>query len=286
MPVFPDPTTEKLRLALLQTAPALRAERDNAGRIAALLQTAGADLALTPELSLTGYDVRDAAASLAKSEWPRFDLSCPTLLGAIESANGGIAYNVALLADRQSTRVVHRKLYLPTYGMFDEGRYFGRGDRVQPFDAQGWRIGVLICEDFWHPALAYVLAMQGIHALFVMAAAPGRDALAGGEDGAFFASSDAWERIARTTAQLYGIYVVLCNRVGVEGGVTFAGESLVVAPDATVVARAGVAEQRRDVELSRAELTRARRPYAHLRDDDARVVFAELQRLAMVNANA
>src|ERR687893_824298 len=116
----------------------------------------------------------------------------------------------------------------------DEWRYFGRGDRVEPFEVNGWRIGVLICEDFWHPALTYILAMQGIHALVVLAAAPGRGALTGGEEGAFFASSDAWERIARTTAQLYGIYVAVCNRVGVEGGVTFAGESLVVAPDADV----------------------------------------------------
>ena len=286
MPVFPDPRTENLRLALLQTAPVLRDEEANRQRIATLLRGHAADLAVTPELSLTGYDVRDAAASLAKSEWPRFDLPCPTLLGAIESANAGIPYNVALLAEAQSARVVHRKLYLPTYGMFDEGRYFGRADRLQCFSINDWRIGVLICEDFWHPALSYVLAMQGIHLLVVMAAAPGRGALVGGEAGAFFASTDAWERIARTTAQLYGIYVVLCNRVGVEGGVTFAGESLAVAPNASVVARAGVEEQRIDVTLSRHELARARRPYAHLRDDDPRVIVAELQRIAAVNATA
>lgn len=280
MPIYPDPTTENLRLALLQTAPLLRDERANAADISKLLQHPAADLAVTPELSLTGYDLRDTAASLAKSSWPAFHLPCPALLGAIESANGGIAYNVALLAEASGSRVIHRKMYLPTYGMFDEGRYFGRGNRTQPFDINGWRFGVLICEDFWHPALSYLLAMQGVHALVVMAAAPGRGAMNGGEDGAFFASSDAWERIARTTAQLYGIYVVLCNRVGVERGVTFAGESLIVGPDASVIARAGVAAARVDVTLSRAELIRARRPYAHLRDDDTSVVIAELQRVA------
>jgi predicted amidohydrolase len=108
--------------------------------------------------------------------------------------------------------------------------------------------------------------------------------MSGGENGAFFASSDAWERIARTAAQLYGVYVVLCNRVGVERGVTFAGESLVVAPDANVIARAGVEATRLDVVLSRADLTRARRPYAHLRDDDARIVVAELQRVGYAEA--
>ena len=280
MPVFPDPTTENLRLAVLQTAPQLRAENANVRSIVNSVAEGDADLALTPELSLTGYDLRDDAATHAHAEWPQFDFPCATVLGGIESANGGIAYNAALLAGPQGTRTIHRKIYLPTYGMFDEGRYFGRGDSVRTFEHQGWRLGVLICEDFWHPALSYLLAMQGMHALLVMAAAPGRGALNGGEDGAFFASSDSWERIARTTAQLYGIYVAVCNRVGVEGGVTFAGESLVVGPDASVIARAGVEPARLDVVLDRAELMRARRPYAHLRDDDVRLVTAELQRIS------
>lgn len=278
MPVWPDPETATLRLALLQFAPRLRDESANLDAISAWAERAPADLALTPELSLTGYDVRDAATEHARSQFPPLGAAHPTLIGAIEAASGMI-YNVAVLADGGSTRIVHRKVYLPTYGMFDEGRYFGRGDRVEPFAVNGWRIGVLICEDFWHPALTYLLAMQGIHVLLVMAAAPGRGALSGGEGGAFFASSDAWERIARTTAQLYGIYVAVCNRSGVEGGVTFAGESLVVAPDSTVIARAGVQEQRLDVVLERDAIVRARRPYAHLRDDDTRLIAAELQRI-------
>lgn len=282
MPVWPDPTTETLRLSLLQFAPRMRDERANLRTISGMLDDAAADLAVTPELSLTGYDLRDAAGAVACGSFPGYDLSQPTLLGAVESASG-LLYNVAVLADRQQSQVVHRKVYLPTYGMFDEGRYFGRGDRVSALDVNGWRIGVLICEDFWHPALTYLLAMQGIHALVVMAAAPGRGAMSGGEDGGFFASSDSWDRIARTIAQLYGIYVAVCNRIGVEGGITFAGESLVAAPDAEILARAGVQQARLDVTLDRSELVRARRPYAHLRDDDMRLVAAELQR---INADA
>jgi predicted amidohydrolase len=243
---------------------------------------AATDLVLTPELSLTGYDLRDAAAAMARDNQAPLRLPHPTILGDVESASG-LLYNVATLADGHRDDIIHRKVYLPTYGMFDEGRYFGKGDRVVPIVTNGWRVGVLICEDFWHPALAYLLAMQGAHALLVMAAAPGRGAAPGGEAGAFFASTDSWERIARTTAQLYGIYVAICNRCGVEGGVTFAGESIVVAPDAGVIARAGIAEERMDVELDRDEVVRARRPYAHLRDDDTRLVAAELAR---INAHA
>ncbi|HEY0673145.1 MAG TPA: nitrilase-related carbon-nitrogen hydrolase [Longimicrobiales bacterium] len=280
MSIWPDPELEQLRLSLLQFAPALRQQDANHETIRRLLRAGPADLALTPELSLTGYDLRDAAAQVASSVVRDAGFTCPALVGTVESANGGLLYNVAVLTDAHTSRVVHRKVYLPTYGMFDEGRYFGRGNSVTPITIGGWRIGVLICEDFWHPALTYLLAMQGIHALLVMAAAPGRGAAAGGEDGGFFASSDSWERIARTTAQLYGIYVAVCNRCGVEGGITFAGESLVVAPDTHVLARAGVQEARIDVVLEKKEIVRARRPYAHLRDEDTRLVAAELARIS------
>ena len=278
MPVWPDPQSASLRLSLLQFAPRMRDEPANVATISGMLASGAADLALTPELSLTGYDLRDAVTDAARSTWPAFPWPVATVIGAIESASGPV-YNVAALARPSGTGIVHRKVYLPTYGMFDEGRYFGRGDRIAPFEINGWRIGVLICEDFWHPALAYLLAMQGIHALLVMAAAPGRGALAGGEAGAFFASTDSWERIARTTAQLYGIYVAVCNRTGVEGGVTFAGESMIVAPDARVLARGGVEPQRLDVVLESSEVMRARRPGAHLRDEDTRWLLAELQRI-------
>jgi predicted amidohydrolase len=278
MPVWPDPKTSALHLSLLQFAPRMADEPANAAIITSMLRRAATDLAVTPELSLTGYDLRDAVPDVAHAELPAHGFPYPTLAGAIESASG-LNYNVAALAHGENTTIVHRKIYLPTYGMFDEGRYFGRGDRAAPFEMHGWRVGVLICEDFWHPALAYLLAMQGIHLLLVMAAAPGRGALVGGEDGAFFASSDSWERIARTTAQLYGIYVAVCNRTGVEGGVTFAGESLVVAPDTSVIARAGVEPQRLDIALLASEVARARRPGAHLRDDDPRLVLSELQRI-------
>jgi predicted amidohydrolase len=280
MTIWPDPTASQLRLTLLQFAPALRDPEANRKTIEHLAERAPTDLVLTPELSLTGYDLRDTAADFATAWLNPISSAAPVVLGAVESASGGLLYNVAALGSKDDVRIVHRKVYLPTYGMFDEGRYFARGNRVMPIELAGWRMGVLICEDFWHPALTYLHAMQGMHALLVMAAAPGRGPAAGGEEGGFFASSDAWQRIARTTAQLYGIYVAVCNRCGVEGGVTFAGESLVVAPDTRILARAGVEEERIDVVLDKDELIRARRPYAHLRDDDPAFVAAELARIA------
>lgn len=284
-----------------QFAPKLRALAGNAARIAAAAAAAarsGAAVLLTPELALTGYDVGDDAPALAchlsdGAAPVHADEALDPLLaagagidvvvGLIEAGRRGIPYNTAAVL--RDGRLVHRhrKIHLPTYGMFDEARFFGRGARLGVYAPRpGWRAGVLVCEDFWHPGLVYVLASAGIDVLLVQAAAPGRGVWEGGEAGGRFASADAWERIARTTASLYGIYVALANRTGVEGGVTFAGGSLIVGPDGGVLQRA---DEESDVllqaDLTRAALARCRRPYAHDRDDDVRLVHAELARLAL-----
>jgi len=271
-----------LRLALAQTAPLLRDVAGNAARVTALARDAAADVLLTPELSLTGYDVGDAvhhlAAPLDATAALLRDAPGTVVAGAIEQAHGG-PFNAALAVRDGAVLFRHRKIYLPTYGMFDEARFFGRGARLDTWSpAPGWSAGLLVCEDFWHPGLVYALAARGIDLLLVQAAAPGRGVVEGGAHGAF-ASADVWERMARTTAQLYGIYVALANRTGIEGGVTFSGGSVIAAPDGALLALAGDhGENVLHAELSKQAIARARRPYAHARDDDPRLVIAELQR--------
>jgi len=67
---------------------------------------------------------------------------------------------------------VHRKVYLPTYGMFDEDRYFTRGDRVQAFESRFGRMAILICEDLWHVSVPYLAALDGARVLLCPATAP------------------------------------------------------------------------------------------------------------------
>jgi predicted amidohydrolase len=286
-----DPAMDELRVALFQQAPRLGDPAYNTQAIARAAATAEPhpDVIITPELSLTGYDVRDHAHHLAvpRGDWDDIGGQLSTgddttiLAGLIEGAPDGAVYNSAVAFIHGRATHAHRKVYLPTYGMFDEARYFARGATVEPIDVAGWRIGLLICEDFWHPGLVYALASAGIDALVIMAAAPGRGAWEGGENGDF-ASADAWERMARTTAQVYGIYVALANRVGVEGAVTFAGGSVIVGPDGRVVARAdSVTECVITATFSRAEIRRARRPYHHGRDDDPAIVMNALEMNAM-----
>lgn len=282
-----EATRPVLRLAVHQFAPGLGRIEENARRIADAATASGADLVLTPELSLTGYNVGDDAAELGL----RLDAGAPlpaplrgvpdVVVGLVDLGSDGVPYNAAVHVKSGAVHFRHRKLYLPTYGMFDEGRFFGRGDRLDVYDlGGGWRAGILVCEDFWHPALAYLAAIQGIHLLLVQAAGPGRGAWAGGTDGGRFRSNDAWARIARTTAHLYGIYIALANRVGAEGGVVFGGESLIVAPTGDVLARApSDAEAVIEAELSLDELARARRPFAHARDEDPHLVHRLLTRI-------
>ena len=275
-----------LRLAVIQTAPVLRDVAGNARSIAQHVRAAGADVALTPELSLTGYDLGDAVHDLARDfgrgrtfgQQELADLPGFVIVGGVEAAPRG-PFNAAAVLRGGRVHFRHRKLYLPTYGMFDEGRWFGRGCVLDVWTApHGWRIGVLICKDFWHPGLIYALASRGLDALLVQAAAPGRGVWEAGEHSRF-ASADVWERVARTTAQLYGMYVALCNRTGVEGAITFAGGSLVAGPDGRVLARAPDAgEDVLLVEMSREALRSGQRPYHHARDDDVRFVVRELRR--------
>jgi predicted amidohydrolase len=277
-----------LRLRIEQFAPALCGVDANLARIARAQADAAADgihLVVTPELSLTGYDVRDAVHTLALPEshmpHPALVEGPDVVVGTIERDAAFVPYNAMLHLRGGRVLHRHRKVYLPTYGMFDEGRYFGRGDTARAYDAGGgWRVGMLVCEDLWHPALGWLLAAQGAHLLVVQSAAAGRGSLAGGAGGGRFASWDAWEHLARAAAIAYGVYVALANRVGVEGPLCFAGGSMIIGPDGAVLARADdLGEDRIDAELSLQAVADARRPYAHARDDDPRLVARELARI-------
>lgn len=258
----------------------------NLARVAAAqaeAAAAGVDLLAAPELSLTGYDLRDRvhALALAESDAPHPALADgpDVLVGEVEVDGRFVVRNVGLHLRGGRVLHRHRKVHLPTYGMFEEARYFGRGERVRAYDAGGgWRLGLLVCEDLWHPALSYLLAADGAHLLVVQAAAAGRGAWRGGEHGGW-ASWDGWETLARAAATAYGVYVAVVNQAGAEGTAVFAGGSFIVSPRGEVMARAGGGEQRVDAELSLDEVALARRPGSVARDDRPDLVLRELARI-------
>lgn len=278
----------RLRLRLEQMACAAGEPEVNLAHIARAQADAAADgvhLLVTPELSVTGYDVRDRVHALAVPEsdrpYPSLAKGPDVVVGAIERDAAFVPFNAGLHLRGGAVLHRHRKLYLPTYGMFDEGRYFGRGERVRAYDAGGgWRVGLLVCEDLWHPALTWLLAADGAHLIVVQTAAAGRGALEGGAGGGRFASWAAWEQLARAAAVAYGVYVAVANQAGADGPLVYAGGSMIVGPGGEVLARGDdLGEDRPTADLSLDAVAAARRPYSHARDDDPRLVLREIARI-------
>jgi predicted amidohydrolase len=244
----------------------------------------GAGLLICPELSLTGYFLKDIVSSVAlpltspllgrlRDMSRRIDL----VVGLIEESPEHLFYNAALYLSRGEIRHIHRKVYLPTYGIFDEQRYLAEGGRIRTFQADIGRSAMLICEDMWHPSAAYIASLDGMEILISPSASPGRGGL---EEGQSFANARAWETINRAYAQLFTCYVLYANRVGYEDGACFWGGSEVIAPTGEPVAKAEyLSEQILIAEIDSAEIRRARIVNPLLRDERLDVTLRELERV-------
>jgi predicted amidohydrolase len=244
----------------------------------------GIDLLVFPELSLTGYFLKDMVSTVA------LDAASPVLkrlrelsretvafvAGAVEETAEYRFYNAAMLFDGGELRHVHRKVYLPTYGLFDELRYLARGDRVSAFDTRFGRAAMLLCEDLWHPSTAYVTAMDRALTLLVPSASP----IWGLERGELPENAAYWQRVNAVTAESYGMHLVYANRVGFEDGVGFWGGSEILGPSGEVLARARYYEP--DMIAAEVHLVAVRRKRIAapmLRDENLDLTINELMRI-------
>lgn len=281
-------------VALAQIAPRLGDVRANVDRHLELIGAAaagGANLVVFPELSLTGYFLKDlvtdTALRLDSEELRALAAACQSVdgvVGCILESDDHRLHNAALYLSAGRVAHVHRKVYLPTYGLFDEARYLAAGDRFRAFPATlgsghgrpPWSIGILICEDMWHPSSASLLARDGVDILLCPSASPGRGVGRGSELG----TARSYDVMTRTYAQLFTTYLVYCNRVGYEDGVNFWGGSRVVDPQGEIDGEPAGREQAMAVHrLQRAALRRARIANPMLRDERDDVVDAESRRL-------
>jgi predicted amidohydrolase len=248
-------------------------------------RAAGASLVLFPELSMSGYSVRDLHWDLAvnvRNPPSAFDPLLKAshglliIAGGVEEGPSYALHNAAFLFEEGSVRTVHRKTYPPTYGMFEELRYFSPGTTVRAFDTSVGRIGVLICEDLWHPSLPYILAQDGAELIATLVASPTR--VTGAEERLHMSSINTENH--KAYARLLSTYIAFCNRVGYEDGVNFWGGSEVIGPGGNVVAAAALFDEQLVLaQVEEEEIRRARRLSRHFVDEDPDLVIRELERI-------
>ncbi|GIX07062.1 MAG: carbon-nitrogen hydrolase [Candidatus Poribacteria bacterium] len=276
----------KWSVGIAQFAPVLGSVERNLEKLEAYIDRAereGLDLLVFPELALTGYTLKDLVPRVAQRldspivrRLAEASRRLAIVCGFVEESEDYRFYNAAAYFAEGQVQHVHRKVYLPTYGMFEEYRYFAAGDRIRTFPTPFGRVGILICEDLWHPSTAYIAAQDGCELLIGLACSPARGVP---EEGDLY-SSQAWRTLNRMYAHFFSQYVIFANRVGFEDGIGFWGGSEVVSPEGTPVAVAPYYEETflRAV-ISTAEVRRCRIISPFLRDERLDITLRELRRI-------
>lgn len=232
------------------------------------------DLIALPEAALTGYFLEGAVFELAmtaahfaqtlQAAWldaggadRHVDVAC----GFFEN-DGGTLYNscmyVTLGAEQPAVVHVHRKMFLPTYGVFDEERFVSRGRHLGVFASAFGRAGILICEDAWHAIMPTVAALKGARLILIPSASPGR-----GLGGTELESVERWKAMLSTYAAEHGIYIIYAALTGFEGGKGMSGSSCVLSPSGALLVEApalGACILRVSLDLAEVEVARASLP--------------------------
>jgi NAD+ synthetase len=269
-----------LNFATLQFSPEKGAYSANLARLGALFAQIDAadprvDLLHLPETALTGYflegGVREMALTAgalaadlqrAYREAVKAPRTLEVIVGFYEIWRNTLynsAMSVRLGGEAPLVRHVHRKNFLPTYGLFDEERFVERGQEIRAFDLPWGRAAMLVCEDAWHSVTGTLAALDGAQLIFICAAAPARGT-APRDDGIPGPASVArWERLARDIAEEHGVFVSLANLVGDEGGKAFPGGAIICGPGGDVRIRGPLWEEALvSAPMDLADLTRAR----------------------------
>ncbi len=269
-----------MKVAIVQSKPRKGQVEENLAQLGAIFTQLAAeeptyDLIVLPEAALTGYFLEGAVYELAfdataladtlSALWQQASSRTPrpvdVALGFYENA-GGAYYNSAMYVTLDgaapSIAHVHRKMFLPTYGVFDEERFVSRGRRLETFDTRFGRTALLICEDAWHAIMPTLAAIKGARMLIVPSASPGRGFAAEGE----VESVLYWRSVLRSYAVEHGLFVVYAGLAGFEGGKGMTGSSCVVDPFGDLIGALPalgahvlkVELDMRDVEVARAHL--------------------------------
>ncbi|HYS01080.1 MAG TPA: nitrilase-related carbon-nitrogen hydrolase [Candidatus Eisenbacteria bacterium] len=276
----------RLRVALAQMAPALGDRQRNLeahrGWIGKAKAT-GAQLLVFPELSLTGYFLKDLVSEVAitrdgpeMQELASLSADLDLVVGAVLEEPDHRYFNASVYLSRGELRHIHRKVYLPTYGMFDEQRYLASGDRFRSFPTGYGRAGILICEDIWHLSTAYILSLQGVDLMICPSASPGR----GISTDERLGTAESYALLCRTYAQFFTTFFLYCNRVGYEDGANFWGGSMIIGPNGDLIQQQEDADEALvSATLNLGDVRHERLSNPLLRDEKLELTVNELRRV-------
>lgn len=242
------------------------------------------DMIVFPELSLTGYSLKDINFTIAvniaktklldklKEKSKKISIIC----GLAEEDDNFAIYNSGILISDGEIKFSHRKIYPPTYGLFEEFRYFSRGNECRAHDTKFGKIGLLVCEDLWHLSLPYTVAMDGAQIITGIASSPTR--LSVNTDK--FKNYEINSEHHRTYARILSTYFVFSNRVGFEDGINFWGGSEIVDPFGNVLSAAKLFDE--DMiyaDINFEEVKRARHQARHFLDEDIDLTVKNLLKI-------
>jgi len=276
----------RLTVALAQMDPALGDRNRNLERHRDWVRQAteaGAQLLVFPELSLTGYFLKDLVPESAiRLEDPiirelgQLAQRLDVVVGAVIEEPDHRYFNASLYFSHGQLAHLHRKVYLPTYGMFDEQRYFAAGDRFRSFKTDFGRAGILVCEDIWHLSSAYILSLEGADMIICPSASPGRGITTDERLG----TAESYGLVCRTYAQFLTTFFLYCNRVGYEDGANFWGGSRAIGPNGDIIAQEEDADEALVLaSLDLGDVRRQRLANPLLRDEKLELTINELRRV-------
>lgn len=243
-----------------------------------------AGLIVFPELSLTGYSLKDLnfMISLNLEETKLLDKlkeaskNISIICGLAEEDRNYAIYNSAIYLSGGEIKSVHRKIYLPTYGLFEELRYFSPGNQCKAFESKFGKMGMLVCEDMWHLSLPYTLAMDGAQIITGIASSPTRLAV----NQEKFRNYEINSEQHRAFARMLSCYFIFSNRVGFEDGINFWGGSEIIDPFGNVISVAKLFEE--DIvyaEINFEEVRRARHQARHFLDENLDLTIRNLKKI-------
>jgi predicted amidohydrolase len=275
-----------MKLGIAQIAPVFGEVQTNLENMIGIMQKhkGKADLLVFPELSLTGYDLKnqlyDVAIKPDSKEINRVceaskDIGLNVVFGFVEKGLGDQIYNSSIMIKDGHVSSIQRKIYPTNYGVFEEGKYFAKGKKVHVDEIDSFKTSMLICNDLWHPSLPHIAAHHHISLLIGLINSPE------GGLGSKYSSSVGWERLGKFYAGVYGCYVALVNRVGTEKDIMFYGNSKVIDPYGTIIAQCPYGEesvQICDIEYQAVKEVRTLLPI--IRDEDVHLTLQHYKEIA------